>query len=84
MMPKLTESSTETSVVANQTTSAAKAYLAGTFDIVARKGAHPTRDKQKYPADAGAPEVLKDSLGKPGHIPVVQVGKIVASVKTCH
>lgn len=84
MMPKLTESSTETSVVASQTTSAAKAYLAARLIFVARKSAHPTRDKQEYPADAGAPDVLKDSLGKPGHIPTVQVGEIVASVKTCH
>ena len=54
------------------------------LDIVARKGAHPTRDKQKYPADAGAPDVLKDWLGKPGHIPAVQVREIVAGVKACH
>ena len=74
MMPKLTESSTETSVVASQTTSAAKAYLAARLILL----------REKYPADAGAPDVLKDGLGKPGHIPVVQVGEIVASVKTCH
>jgi hypothetical protein len=39
MMPKLTESSNETSVVANQTTSAAKAYLAARL-ILLRERVH--------------------------------------------
>lgn len=84
MMPKFTESSTDTSVVAIQTTKAAAAYLAARLALLRESVQYPTRDKQKYPADAGAPDVLKDSLGKPRHIPAVQVGEIIASVKTCH
>lgn len=71
MMPKFTESSTETSVVATHTTKAATAYLAAREGLVAREGAHPAGNKQKYPTDAGSPDVLEDGLGKPGHLPTI-------------
>lgn len=69
MMPKFTESSTETSVVATHTIKAATGIFGGTLDVVARESAHPAGNKQKYPTDAGAPDVLEDGLGKPGHLP---------------
>lgn len=70
MMPKFTESSTETSVVAIHTIKAATAYLAARLMLL-RESAHPAGNKQKYPTDAGAPDVLEDGLGKPGHLPTI-------------
>lgn len=70
MMPKFTESSTETSVVATHTTKAAAAYLAARLMLL-REGAHPAGNKQKYPTDAGAPDILEDGLCKPGHLPTI-------------
>ena len=70
MMPKFTESSTETSVV-DPYDQSGSGIFGGTLDVVARESAHPAGNKQKYPTDAGAPDVLEDGLGKPGHLKTI-------------
>lgn len=45
MMPKFTESSTETSVAGTHTTKAATVLFGGTLDVVTREGAHPAGNK---------------------------------------
>lgn len=43
----------------------------GALAVVARERAHPTSDKQKYPADTSAPDILENRFGKPWHIPFI-------------